>query len=749
MSRPFSVIAIAFALALASATADPAMAAGRVALVIGNSAYQHVAMLPNPQKDAEAIAAAFKNAGFDTVEASYNLTNLDFKRAIRQFEHAASDADIAVVYYAGHGIEIRGTNYLLPVDARLASDEDAEDEAISLDRLVQSADGAKRLRVVILDACRDNPFTPSIKVHQVIPAKPQAQPPRGTTRGIGGAAQSADRGAGLGAMQPTDINTLIAYAAKAGSTAEDGDGDHSPFATALMDNLFVPGLDIRLAFGRVRDEVLKATGNRQEPFVYGSLGGGNISLVSPAVSAQQPAAAAAASAVEDPDLVKADYALVEKIGTKGAWQVFLTQHPNGFYSDLARQQIASLEAPKSQPAGPSAEEQQAWNKIKDSTNPADFRDFAKRYPSSGFAPAANVRADALDQQAQQRAREEALKREEEALRQQLADAKRKAEEEAKQRAAQDAASAKAQQDADAAAAARAQAEREAKEKADAAARQKQLADAALAEQQAAAAAAAKTAVQRKADEDAAAKRKAEQEAAAAAQRKAAQDAALAKAQQEAAAAEAARQQAIHEAELAAQEAAKQASLADAARRQEAVCSDEQAKLDKLQAAGSKAKDDLTALSQNLTCERLRPLVTAALEKASTNTPDQVREAQQQLARLGCYADTADGTLGASTRVAIAHYQSARGKPGGGSVPITDAFVAELKGQTDRVCPLTCSSGKVAKGDQCVVAEEPPPARTKKAKAEKEKERPSKPAHQEAAARPASSSGHSAAIGVGF
>src|SRR5581483_4941080 len=486
--------AIAAALALCSAPCTgAALAAGRVALVIGNSTYQHAPLLSNPQKDAEAMAATFQKAGFD-VTTAYNVTNLDFKRAVRNFEHVAADADIAVVYYAGHGIEVRGTNYLVPIDAILASDDDAEDEAISLDRLVQSADGARRLRVVILDACRDNPFKQTMKVHPIIPAK-QRPDAHGTTRSMDPA------GAGLGAMQPTDINTLIAYAAKAGSTAEDGSGDHSPFATALMDNLFVPGLDVRLAFGRVRDEVLKATSNRQEPFVYGSLGGGNVSLVPAAATTQEPAAAA-----EDPDKVKTDYALVEKIGTKGAWQVFLTQHPSGFYSELARQQIAALEAPKGAPAAPApasdGDEQAAWNKIKDSTNAADFRDFVRKYPSSAFAPVADVRADALEQQAQQRDREEALKREEAALRQQLADAKRKAEEEAKQRAEQDAALAKAQADAQAAEAARLQAENDAKRKAQEAAHQQELADAARAAQEATAKKEATEAAQQKAVADA-------------------------------------------------------------------------------------------------------------------------------------------------------------------------------------------------------------------------------------------------------
>src|SRR5689334_17700724 len=292
-----------------------ARAEKRVALVVGNAAYQTVPQLPNPGRDASSVATMFRDAGFDTVEVQLNVGNLEFKRSIRRFEAIADQADIAVVYYAGHGLEISGTNYLIPVDARLATDRDAEDEAIPLERLVASADGARRLRLIILDACRDNPFVTSMRRERKVAANRAVV-------------------AGLGKVEPTSTDTLIAYAAKAGSTADDGSGEHSPFTSAVLKNLTVPGLDVRLAFGRVRDEVLKVTGNRQEPFVYGSLGGGNIALV-PAPAQRQEA-----PAVD----VKADYELVQKIGSKRAWEVFLGTHPQGFYADLARAQIEAINA---------------------------------------------------------------------------------------------------------------------------------------------------------------------------------------------------------------------------------------------------------------------------------------------------------------------------------------------------------------------------------------------------------------------
>ena len=366
---------------------NEALAERRVALVVGNSNYSTVPPLPNPSRDARAVAKMFKDAGFHTIETHLDVGNLDFKRAIRKFEDTAVEADIAVLYYAGHGIEIGGTNYLVPIDAKLASDRDAPDEAIPLDRLVLSADGAKKLRVIILDACRDNPFAGKMRRES-----------RAALRAVS---------SGLGKVEPSSTDTLIAYAAKAGSTAEDGDRDHSPFTAALLKHLTVPGLDLRLAFGRVKDEVMKATNGRQEPFVYGSLGGGNYALVAPPAEVKGATNAASAD-------VKADYELVEKIGSRKAWEVFLTTHKTGFYSDLAREQIKkfpegkwrrwgrlSCRAPEPS-RGPSTRELLDWEKVKDSADINALKSFVKRYPESTLAVNAQGKIDVLEQNARER-----------------------------------------------------------------------------------------------------------------------------------------------------------------------------------------------------------------------------------------------------------------------------------------------------------------------------------------------------------
>ena len=301
----------------------PALAEKRVALVLGNSAYQNVAPLANPANDSAKIASTLKDAGFDVVDSRRDLSAADTRRALRDFADRSRDADIAVVYYAGHGIEVDGGNYLIPVDARLERDTDVYDEALSLDRILVAIEPAKKLRLVILDACRDNPFSRTMKRTVA-------------SRAIG---------QGLAKVEPTSPNVLIAYSAKAGSTAADGDGNNSPFTAALSHHLTKPGLDVRRAFGFVRDEVLKTTGNKQEPFVYGSLGGDDVPLV-PAPARPAPAAAAApvAPALSAQAEARRDYELALQVGNRSALNAFLAQYPDGFYASLAKLQLEKIVA---------------------------------------------------------------------------------------------------------------------------------------------------------------------------------------------------------------------------------------------------------------------------------------------------------------------------------------------------------------------------------------------------------------------
>jgi len=299
---------LSFIIVIASLVAWPigASAQKRVALVIGNGAYEKVGRLPNPPSDAKGMEGLFRNAGFTVVLARQDLGVIAMRRALRDFSAEVRDADIAVVYYAGHGIEVNGTNYLIPVDAVLERDLDVEDEAVPLDRVIQLIEPAKRLRLVILDACRDNPFLRSMQ------------------RTISG----RSIGRGLARVDVLSSDTLVAFAAKAGSTAGDGDGTNSPYASALMRHLFTPGLDLRLALGRVRDDVLKTTGNRQEPFLYGSLGGSEITLVPATLSVVGEAEQAWNELKNTSDTSKLE--------------AFIARYKGTFFAEMAQERLAAF-----------------------------------------------------------------------------------------------------------------------------------------------------------------------------------------------------------------------------------------------------------------------------------------------------------------------------------------------------------------------------------------------------------------------
>jgi WD40 repeat protein len=303
-----------------------AFAEQRVALVMGNAVYQHAPRLSNTVNDASLMAETFRKAGFAVVEARNDLSAMEMRRTLRDFSAKARNADIAVVYYAGHGIEISGNDYLIPVDAQLENDTDVYDETVGLERVLELIEPAKWLRLVILDACRDNPFSQTMKRSYA-------------SRAVG---------RGLAKVEPSSPNTMVAFAAKAGFTALDGSGRNSPFATALANHLTTPGLDLRKAFGYVRDEVLSATGNKQEPFIYGSLGGDDVVL---APVAAAPAPPPAPSVSPEASAMR-DYEFAERVGTKEAWDLYIATHPNGFYTDLARVQRNKLAAMARPAPGP-------------------------------------------------------------------------------------------------------------------------------------------------------------------------------------------------------------------------------------------------------------------------------------------------------------------------------------------------------------------------------------------------------------
>jgi len=219
----------------------------RVALIIGNGAYKNVHQLDNPPRDARLVAGALRDIGFQTVIQTNDLTRDKFFDALHTFAAEAEKADWAVVYYAGHGFEVGGVNYLVPVDAKLAADRDAETEAVALEQVIAAVGGAHKVRLVMLDACRDNPFAPTMQRTMEL--------------------KLVDKG--FSNIEPT-AGFMVVYAAKHGETALDGDGVDSPFATAVARDLKQPHVEVRKLFDLVRDDVWSASRHQQQPFTYGS-----------------------------------------------------------------------------------------------------------------------------------------------------------------------------------------------------------------------------------------------------------------------------------------------------------------------------------------------------------------------------------------------------------------------------------------------------------------------------------------------
>ncbi len=247
-----------------SATAAPT--ADRIALVIGMADYASLPKLRNTVNDARAISQTLSGIGFE-VTTLIDSPRAAVERELTDFAFRAETADLALIYYAGHGVEAQGKNFLIPADATIRTNADVVSQSILLDDFLAAVDRARKMRVVILDSCRDNPLPGKIDLNSLEMAELVGTV---ATRGIAVGGRST--GGGLAAPSP-DRGTLVAFAARDGQVALDGTGANSPFATALMEKMREPGLEIQLMFRQVRDEVLDATQNLQEPNTYGSLSG--------------------------------------------------------------------------------------------------------------------------------------------------------------------------------------------------------------------------------------------------------------------------------------------------------------------------------------------------------------------------------------------------------------------------------------------------------------------------------------------
>jgi uncharacterized caspase-like protein len=328
--------------------AGTASAEKRVAFVFGNCAYKNVAPLPNPSVDAKAIAATLRNVGFEVVEGS-NLTRDKMTERLLDFGKKAQGADVALFFYAGHGIAISGTNYLLPVDADIKSEMDVKlGAAINIDLTLEQTMGDAKVKLVFLDACRDNPFAAKIKSNS--------------------ATRSVNVQTGLAEMKSGE-GTLIAFATGPGQTALDGqEGSNSPFTRALLANLTQPGVEIQQAMTKVRAQVNEETNKGQLPWGHTNLIGAVYLNGAPAPGAVA-AAAPAAGAPKASDVELEFWRSIKDSNKPEELNAYLTNYPNGQFRSLALSRIASLEA------GPKPE---ATRNLSAGIDPATFKDEANQ-----------------------------------------------------------------------------------------------------------------------------------------------------------------------------------------------------------------------------------------------------------------------------------------------------------------------------------------------------------------------------------
>ena len=307
-------------------SANAAKADKRVAFVVGNGAYKNVTQLPNPPIDAKAMAGVLRNAGFDVVEG-INLTRDKMTERLLEFGKKTQGADVAVFFYAGHGIAVDGTNYLLPVDADIKSEMDVKlDNAINVDLTLDQTMNDAKVKLVFLDACRDNPFAAKIKA--------------------GATSRSVSVQTGLAEMKSGE-GTLIAFATGPGQTALDGqEGTNSPFTRALMANITQPGVEIQQAMTKVRAQVNEETNKGQLPWGHTNLIGAVYlnPVAAPAgtqaVASNTPAASASSGSS---DVELEFWRSIKESNKPEELNAYLTNYPNGQFKSLALARIASLE----------------------------------------------------------------------------------------------------------------------------------------------------------------------------------------------------------------------------------------------------------------------------------------------------------------------------------------------------------------------------------------------------------------------
>lgn len=332
------ILAIVTALSLLWVSAAAADNPKKVALVIGNSTYTTLGKLPNPKNDADAIASTLRGMDFQVTEIT-DVTVQGFAKALSQFHRLANGADVALIYYSGHGLQLNSENYLIAVDATLDFDTSLNYQAIPLTAVLEATKGAATT-LVYVDACRTIPT-------------------EGTFL-----ADANERDAVLRGPAPVDLaqknvkNTMVGFSASVGQTAEDGSGHNSPFTAAMVQYLPQQGMSVTDMFNAVTAQVVKTTDGVQKPQAFSDIAG-NITLVAQQIIVVAPGASANGGQVDAPNSEERAFGDAKSVGTIGAYRAFIGRFPAGFYAELAREEITKLSGEAgAQPAEPTASSQE-------------------------------------------------------------------------------------------------------------------------------------------------------------------------------------------------------------------------------------------------------------------------------------------------------------------------------------------------------------------------------------------------------
>lgn len=736
---------------------DVALAERRVALVIGNANYKNTSLiLPNPKNDATDVATVLRKLDFEVIEA-VDVDKRAFEMALAKFARAAIDADSALFFYAGHAMQYHGRNFLMPIDAELEDEISLRYQMIPIDDVRAALDRVNGVKIMILDACRNNPLADQL-----------AKRTAGYTRAIG-----ATRG--LARIDKTQ-GMVVAYATAAEEVAADGNGRNSPFTQALLKRLQEPGLEIEQMFRAIARDVYSATGGRQRPETYVSL-------------------------LSEYYLNQADRLAWERV--KDSTDVaelrdFIARFPSSIRSLDARYRLEMLERfarerelarQKMEREAQARREAEERARVLEAERIRREKEFEERQKArlAELERLRREREEAVQREAEERARLAEAERIRKA--QEAAEQERLAEIERQRKENELAARREAEENAKLAAAERARKEREAEErrKAEEQARlaeaerlrkEREAAERREAQERARLAEAERIRKEREAAEQA----KAQEQARLAEIERARQEQEAAKAAELAKIAAAERARKEQEANLRREQEAQRLAAADRTKLEKA-CREEDERLALLQAAGSGAREELARFANELTCERLRPVVLASLGNLPTaeppaqpkqesavlpsqpvalrpeepaapgaetppapearppvNTIELVSAAQTELRRLGCFWGRVDGVMGDKTEDALKTYLKERDLPTD-NISITDDLVKDMKRQAERVCPLECDRDEVVKGGRCVAAPRPkksaPVAHREEAPRPNARQRRERPERQERPARVAS------------